>query len=149
MGKKLPQDPTIRVPGGRKDTSEAENPRRELKRERGRAEAAGEGSQPPSCPWAPKPTARGPAAESPHPSAPRRACSRDTAEASGKGGGGEAGEGSREPGAGAGAGLRRRAEPQEGGAGQGAIDAACRPMTSELGRASGQWAVPLGAGGGH
>lgn len=46
--------------------------------------------------------------------------------------------------------MRRRVEPQEAeGAVEVAIDAARRPMTSKLGRASGQWAVPLGAGGGR
>lgn len=50
----------------------------------------------------------------------------------------------------AGGGLRRRVEPPEAeGAGKGAMDAACRPMTSEVGRASRQWDVPPGAGGGH
>ena len=68
-------------------------------------------------------------------------------------GGGEDGGGEserRKPGRGAGGGRRRRVEPQEAErAGKNATDAACRPMTSELGRTASQWAVRLGAGGGR
>lgn len=65
----------------------------------------------------------------------------------GNAGEGKAGEGSRDPELGR---QRRREEPQKAGkAGKGRIDAACGPMTSELGRTSRQRAVPPGARGGH
>lgn len=87
--KKLPQDPTIGVPGGRKDTREPEIPRRgELRRERGQAETGGRGANRHLAPERPNRQRAAPR-PNPRPPPPRRGRSRDTAKASGKGGGGE------------------------------------------------------------
>lgn len=147
----LSQDWRTRVTGKEgteRKPREFPHPSREHLRERGLGsrDAASGGGEGPTAIFPGAQTDKAQCSGEPLP--PRPAHSRETAKASGKSGGRESER--RKPERGAGGGRRRRVEPQEAErAGKNATDAACRPMTSELGRTASQWAVRLGAGGGR